>query len=146
MRTWLAALGAVLVAACSHSPTSPSSDPQLLGVWAGPIMNEAAGEGRLTLDVTFQIGSSPLTRTQGTFTLTFPDSRFDGTGTFTANLAGTPTDVQLFLSPTLFPCPQEPGGTVEERLFASLTLDRNTMSGTYGTFRCPGGMLTLTRQ
>jgi len=127
-------LVAVLLAACSEdNPAGPSS--LFSGIWTGPIVDSAAGTGTARL-VLNQSGAGVL----GTFTMAFPNSALDRSGTVSGT--ATTTKASLFLTPSV---PLSCGLT--GTMGWTTTVSVGKLTGTYAVFGCEGpvtGTLDLT--
>lgn len=138
----------VLIASCgSDSLTAPPTDGgrSYVGIWSGQLVSAAIGAGTLVLSLTSQIETTTSPLVRGTWTLTFPDRRFDSTGTVIGAVGPGGTFGVTFDRSTV-PCPQEAGGIARQTMFASLTVEGVRMRGSYIAGACPGGTVTLTKQ
>ena len=132
----LAALGAalaLLASACkSSSPTAPPT-PNTTGTWTGTVNDAIMGPGTVRLTIT-QSGSSIA----GTWATTYATVTNNNGGSLTGTV--NTSSVTATLIPAIATaCP----------FHATVTLNGNSMSGTYAPFNCPvavTGSITVSKQ
>jgi hypothetical protein len=137
------------VASCS-TPANPSTPDQpqepYLGTWSGIVTSDVIGpgSGTIVLDGGIKAPGGPLLT--GHWTFVFNDARFNASGTVSGGWLPDRTVFVLLFSPSVVPCPSEPGGVSERTRGASLTLAANRMQGSYIAGGCPGGTMDLARK
>ncbi len=146
--SWLA-LGTLALPSCSEKTGSsfmPDPSSPYLGRWAGTIISDLLGPGTIDIVIDSQIGSDSFPLLSGTWSLSFADAAFSARGVMTANLNAERTMLVLFFDRGPVPCPAEPWGVAEKGMFASMTVTRGRMHGSYIAGSCPGGSMDLSRQ
>ena len=140
---------AVAGTSCSKSanPSGPDQPPEpYLGTWIGTVTSEVigSGSGTITLDSGIKSSSGPFLN--GHWSFVFSDSRFNASGSVSGGFLPDRSVFVLVFSPTLVPCPGQPGDASERTRAASLTFTPSRMQGTYIAGGCPGGSMDLTRK
>ena len=140
---------AVLGESCSKSanPSAPDQPQEpYLGTWTGTVTSDVIGlgTGTVTLDSGIKSSSGPFLN--GSWSFVFNDARFNASGTVSGGFLPDRTIFVLVFSPSLVPCPSEPGGASERTRAASLMFTPSRMQGTYIAGGCPGGSMDLGRK
>ena len=136
------------VASCSKSanPSSPDQPQEpYLGTWSGTVTSDVIGSGSGTVVLDGGIKAPGGLLLTGHWSFAFNDSRFNASGTLSGGWLPDRTVFVLLFSPSVVPCPAEPGGVSERTRGASLALTANRMQGSYIAGGCPGGMMDLRR-
>jgi len=140
---------AVLGASCSKSanPSAPDQPQEpYLGTWTGTVTSDVIGPGSGTVTLDSGIKSSNGPFLSGHWSFVFNDARFNASGTVSGGFLPDRTVFVLLFSPSLVPCPGEPGGVSERTRAASLTFTPSRMEGIYIAGGCPGGSMDLGRK
>src|SRR5689334_23334839 len=138
----------IIAASCSKSgnPAEPDPIQIYMGTWTGTVTSDVIGIGSGTVSFDSGIKTSTGPILFGHWSFTFPDARFNASGTVTAGSVPDTGAFVLLFSGALVPCPAEPGGVGEHSRSASLTFTSSRMYGSYIAAACPGGTMDLMRK